>query len=88
MGIAYLSNYDDYTTFSYGDRTITFLTGKYLLRYLDIKKWNRGYLVVDCENKDNSVNEDYIDLVPILKNLYIDPDEFLSDIDEVKIRYE
>ena len=45
MGMAYLSNYDDYTTFSYGDRTITFLTGKRLRRYTDIKEWDKGYIV-------------------------------------------
>ena len=88
MGIAYLSNYDDYTTFSYGDRTITFLTGKKLRRYTDIKEWDKGYMVVECENRDNTRNEDYIDLIPILRNLYFDPDLFLENIQEVQLRYE
>lgn len=30
----------------------------------------------------------YIDLVPILKNLYFDADEFLKPIKEVRIEYE
>ncbi len=87
MNIAYLSNYDEYTTFTYKDRIITFLTGKRLKRYLKVKEWNNGYLVVECENKDLSVEEDYIDLLPILSNLYIDPDTFLKDIEEVQLDY-
>ena len=31
--------------------------------------------------------EDYIDLVPILENLYMDPDEFLKPIKGVEIQY-
>ena len=85
METAYLSNYDDYTTFEYRNRVITFLTGNRLNRYIRVKKWSKGYLVVDCENRDKSVEEDYIDLVPILKNLYMDPEVFLRDIKEVKI---
>lgn len=87
MNTAYLSNYDEYTTFTYQDRIITFLTGKRLRRYLKVKEWKNGYLVVECENKDLSVEEDYIDLLPILSNLYIDPDTFLKDIEEVQLDY-
>lgn len=32
-------------------------------------------MVVDCENSDLSIEEDYIDLKPILNNLYMDPIE-------------
>ena len=32
--------------------------------------------------------EDYIDLVPILRDLYMNVDEFLSEIESVEIRYE
>jgi hypothetical protein len=85
MGTAYLSNEGEYTMFSYADRTITFLTGKNLLRYVRIKEWDNGYLVVDCQNKDNTETEDYIDLVPILKNLYLIPDTFLESIKEVRL---
>ena len=31
--------------------------------------------------------EDYIDLIPILENLYIDADSFLEPIKEVEIKY-
>ena len=32
--------------------------------------------------------EEYIDLVPILKNLYFDPDQALTPIEKVSIQYE
>jgi hypothetical protein len=82
---AYLSNEGEYTVFSYADRTITFLTGKNLLRYVRVKEWDKGYLVVDCKNKDNTETEDYIDLVPILENLYLNPEAFLEPIKEVQL---
>lgn len=31
--------------------------------------------------------EEYIDLIPILENLYFDPDEFLNPIQKVRIEY-
>ena len=82
---AYLSTKGEYTIFSNGDRNISFLTGKRLKKYLRIKERDNGYIVVECLNNDNTQNEDYIDLVPILRNLYFDPDEFLSPIKEVRI---
>ena len=68
---AYLSNRGEYTTFSVGD----------------IVEWDQGYLVVISKNKGKEQEEDYIDLVPILENLLIDPVSFLDPIKEVKIRY-
>ena len=38
MGIAFLSSYDVYTTFTYNDRTITFMTGKKLDKYIRVNK--------------------------------------------------
>ena len=35
-------------------------------------------------NKESE--EEYIDLIPILENLYISPEEFLKEIKEVKIK--
>ena len=89
VGVAYLSNNDEYTTFSYDDQTIKFFTGTGLKRYVRVKEWKNelGYLVVDCENSDSSVEEDYIDLVPILNNLYVDSASFLKNIKEVRISY-
>jgi hypothetical protein len=31
--------------------------------------------------------EEYIDLIPVLKGLYMDPEKFLNPIKEVKIEY-
>ena len=43
---AYLSNNGEYTTFTFGNRTLTFLTSKSLERYTSVKEWDNGYLVV------------------------------------------
>ena len=42
-----------------------------------------------CLNKSNPdlEEEDYIDLLPILDNLYIDANKFLDPIEEVEIQY-
>jgi hypothetical protein len=86
---AILSSQGEYTTFSFNGRTITFLTSKNLDRYTQIKEWDRGYIVVMCRTKSSpeTEREDYIDLVPILENLYIDPNRFLKPIKEVSICY-
>ena len=87
-GCAVLSSKGEYTTFAFGKRKITFYTGKNLERYTEVREWDHGYLVVMCQTKSPSgQEEDYIDLLPILDNLYIDPDEFLKPIKEVAIQY-
>lgn len=83
---AFLSNEGEYTMFTFRDRVITFFTGNRLEKYAKVLEWDHGYLVVMCKNKNEKVlEEDYIDLVPILENLYIDPDAFLNPIKEVRI---
>lgn len=88
-GKAILSSFGEYTTFTYNDRTITFLTGKNLDRYTKIKEWDQGYIVVMCKTKSDLAHEqeDYIDLIPILENLCIEPERFLKPIREVEICY-
>lgn len=86
---AFLSSKGEYTVFKFRDRVITFFTGKKLERYTKILEWNNGYIVVLCKNKnENKLEEDYIDLLPILSNLYIEPDSFLAPIKEVEINYD
>lgn len=86
---AYLSNHGEYTYFYIGDRVITFLTRKSLEQYKKIVEWDNGYLVVMCKNKnENELEEDYIDLIPIFENLYMDPKKYLSGIERVELRYE
>lgn len=84
--IAYLSNKGSYTYFSFGDRTIYFLTSKNLEKYISVKEWDDGYIVVESKNFGKPAEEDYIDLIPILKNLLIDADEFLKPIKKVEVR--
>ena len=86
---AYLSNDGEYTYFYIGDRVVTFLTRKSLEQYKKIVEWDNGYLVVMCKNKnENELEEDYIDLITIFENLYMDPKKYLSGIERVELRYE
>ena len=85
---AYLSNDQDMIKFQYGNKIIRF-RGPYSLEYFtSIKEWDDGYLVVMAKYKHNqNPEEEYIDLVPILENLYIDVSKFLKPIKEVRLAY-
>ena len=87
MDEAVLSSNGEYTTFSYGGRTLTFMTSKDLDRYTEIKEWDNGYIVVMAKYKSKDECEEYIDLLPILKNLYMDAETFLKPIKRVVISY-
>ena len=83
---ATLSCQNGYTSFDTGSRVIRFRTPRSLRRYTRVREWNDGYLVVDAKYDGvGSPVEEYIDLIPILKNLYLDPEEFLSPIKEVRV---
>ncbi|MCQ2982922.1 MAG: hypothetical protein MJ178_09240 [Treponemataceae bacterium] len=84
---AYLYNDGEYSIFSFGNTKITFLTSKNLEKYISVKEWNNGYLVVVKKNKDKPEQEDYIDLEPILENLYMTPEVFFKPIKKVEVRY-
>ena len=84
---AFLSNEGNLTSFSYGDKNIRFRTSPALERYTDVVEWDNGYLVVMAKYKNHPAEEEYIDLVPILQNLYIDADSFLKPIQKVSLRY-
>lgn len=84
--MATLSNEKDYTVFQFENHVIRFVAPYSLERYIAVKKWDNGYLVVMAKYKHNEKpEEEYIDLVPILQNLYFDVDEFLNPIKGVKI---
>ena len=86
MDYAILSNDDRYTIFKYGNRVIRFKAPYSLEKYTEVKQWNEGYLVVMAKYHHNADSEEeYIDLIPILENLYIVPSEFLKPIKEVRI---
>ena len=84
---AVLSSSGNMTSFSFGPHTIRFRTSERLRRYTKVKEWDHGYLVVDADYDTLGEVEEYIDLVPTLKNLYFDVDQFLSPIQEVRIEY-
>lgn len=84
---AILKNSGEYTVFKFNNQVIRFLTSSRLEKYTKIVEWDHGYLVVMAKYKGLDEIEEYIDLIPILKNLYYDVDEFLNPIKEVKIDY-
>ena len=84
---ALLSNQGDMTSFRYGNSNIRFRTPKCLKRYTEVKEWDNGYIVVMADYEGMGETEEYIDLLPILKNLYINPETFLKPIKTVKIDY-
>ena len=59
--------------------------GKDLLEYKSVVEWDKGYLVVNCFGKVKKEYEDYIDLNYILERLYMNPQEYLNGIEEVRI---
>lgn len=83
---AYLSAENGFTVFEYGTTRIRFRTPYSLERYTDVKQWDNGYLVVYAEYRHNAEpEEEYIDLAPVLADLYIDADQFLRPIRKVEI---
>ena len=87
-GVAILSSFDRYTTFSYGGTTLTFRTCNGLERYTKVKHWDNGYIAVMAKyDHEKEEIEEYIDLVPVLKGLHMNSEAFLKPIEEVKIEY-
>ena len=85
---ATLSSADGFTAFSYGGYHIRFRAPYSLERYVDVVNWDNGYLVVLAKYSHNDMpEEEYIDLKPILDDLYIDSAAFLKPIKSVRIAY-
>ena len=86
-GTAYLSNNKDLISFVYKNKNIRFI-GPYSLERIDaITEWDRGYIVMKAfYSHSKKPVEDYIDLIPILEDLYIDADAFLEPIRKVEVR--
>lgn len=88
MDTAYLSNKGRYTIFKYGDTELKFIGPYSLERYENVVEWDNGYLVVMTKYSHNEdLEEEYIDLIPVLQNLYMDEEEFLSPIKRVEVKY-
>lgn len=83
---AVLSNEGRMVSFSFGGKCIRFLGAKCLRRFTDVKKWRDGFIEVMADN-GGRIEEDYIDLVPILRNLYIDPAVYTAPIRKVALNY-
>ncbi len=87
MENAILSNDSQYTIFKFGNTVIKFRSPYSLEYYSSINEWDDGYIVVMTKYKHSEkLIEEYIDLVPILENLYIDKNEFLKPIKEVVVQ--
>lgn len=85
---AILSNDKEFTCFSYNGRIIRFRTSSKLERYTRVVEWDNGYIVVMAKYEGvPKEEEEYIDLIPILENLYINPHDFLKNIHKVRISY-
>lgn len=82
---AILGNNRNYTMFKFKEHTIRFRTSSRLEKYTKIVEWDKGYLVVMAKYQNLDEVEDYIDLIPILENLYYNVEEFLKPIKEVRI---
>lgn len=86
---AILTNDQQYTIFKYGSYTIRFKAPYSLEKYIQVKQWDNGYLVVMAKYRHNEQEEEeYIDLIPILQALYFDADSFLKPIKKVRICYD
>ena len=86
---ALLTSDDRFTIFSFGNCIIRFKAPYSLEKYTKIKEWDNGYIVVMAKYKHNSEDkEEFIDLIPILKDLYMEPDKFLKPIKKVRIVYD
>ena len=86
---AILSSANGYTIFEYGGYTIRFAAPYSLEKYIAVKEWDAGYIVVMAKYQHNAEpEEEYIDLIPVLDDLYIDRESFLRPIKKVRISYD
>lgn len=83
---AYLSCSGKYSEFEFNEYSIRFRTSSHLRKYTEIKTWDNGYLVVTADYDTTGELEEYIDLIPMLNDLFIDPEHFLPHIREVRLK--
>ena len=85
---AYLSNEGAMMVFTFGDQRIRMLGPKCLKKIVSVKKWDKGYVEMMMDYGEVGHNEeDYLDLLPVLDNLYIDSDKFLAPIKRVEVAH-
>lgn len=87
--VATLSSSGEFTAFSFEGHVIRFRTSPHLERYTSVKEWDAGYIVCSAKyDNAQAEEEEYIDLVPILHNLYFDAEQFLKPIQKVRVSYD
>ena len=70
---AYLSTDKEMIQFRYRDKIIRFRGPYSLERFISIKEWDNGYIVVMAKFQHNTeLEEEYIDMIPALRDLSID----------------
>ena len=85
---AYLYSEGRYTKFEHNGTVLTFIAPYSLEKYIKILKWDSGYIEVLTQyNTINEPVEEYIDLVPIIKNLSMQ-DDFLRNVKNVEVDYD
>lgn len=75
-----MSNNKDFTSFRFDGHNIRFRTSPRLERYTKVIEWDKGDIVVMAKYEGCEEEEEYIDLIPILENLYFDVEDFLKPI--------
>ncbi len=73
---AVLSNDGKYSAFSFQDFVIKFRTSYALKKYVEVKTWDNGYIVVIANYENLGLTEEYIDISNILNELQIDKKKF------------
>lgn len=85
---AYLSSEDNYTFFTFNDTRLKFIAPYSLQKYEKVITWDNGYIEVMTKYSHNKeLEEEYIDLQPVLENLCMNPQEFLQPIKKVEVKY-
>ncbi|MBQ3025874.1 MAG: hypothetical protein IJD23_11300 [Spirochaetaceae bacterium] len=84
---AVLSNDGKYSSFSFQDFVIKFRTSDALKKYVEVKTWDNGYIVVIADYENLGLTEEYIDISNILNELQIDKNKVLDPIKGVRIEY-
>ena len=74
-----------YSIFTFRNHSIKFRTSNKLKKYIRVKHWDNGYLVVDVDYSTLGLTEEYVDLKSILNDLYIDSASFLRPIKGVRV---
>jgi hypothetical protein len=88
METAYLSSKGRYSIFRFRDIELKFIAPYSLERYEKVVDWDHGYLAVMTKYSHNKeAEEEYIDLNPILRALYMDEKAFLDPIKNVEVLY-